>query len=109
MPNGTRLILAPRALLRVLALLLPAIVVLLVPARAEAYSWMIRHADTGCPVCQADPSGGETLTPYGRAQSDLLLRMRYDGKKSEEAEPSKASGFIGFVDLPPPLMLGGSL
>ena len=109
MPNGTRLILAPRALLRVLSLLLPVVVVLLVPARAEAYSWMIRHAYTGCPVCHADPSGGETLTPYGRAQSDLLLRMRYDGKKSEEAEPSKASGFIGFVDLPPPLMLGGSL
>lgn len=109
MPNGTRLPLAPRALLRVLSLLLPLIVVLFVPARAEAYSWMIRHAYTGCPVCHADPSGGETLTPYGRAQSDLLLRMRYDGKKAEEAEPSKASGFLWFADLPPPVMLGGSL
>jgi hypothetical protein len=107
--HGTRLPFAPRMFLRVLALLLPALVVLLVPARAEAYSWMIRHAYTGCAVCHADPSGGETLTPYGRAQSDLLLRMRYDGKKAEEAEPSSTSGFLGFVDLPPAVMLGGNV
>jgi hypothetical protein len=109
MPNGTRHLVAPRLFLRVLALLLPVLVVLLVPARAEAYSWMIRHSYTGCAVCHADPSGGETLTPYGRAQSDLLLRMRYDGKKAEEAEPSSTAGFLGFADLPPALMLGGSL
>jgi len=109
MPSGARLPLNPRLFLRVLALVLPVLFVLLVPARAEAYSWMIRHAYTGCPVCHADPSGGETLTPYGRAQSDLLLRMRYDGKKAEEAEPSSTSGYLGFINLPAQVMLGGSL
>jgi hypothetical protein len=82
--------------------------VLFAPERAEAYTWMIRHAYNGCGVCHADPSGGEVLTPYGRAQSDLLLRMRYDGKSPEEAEPGKASGFLGFLELPQSLMLGGS-
>jgi hypothetical protein len=109
MPNGERLLPAPRFLLRVLALLVPALFVLLLPARAEAYTWMIRHAYTGCQVCHADPSGGETLTAYGRAQSDLLLRMRYDGKKAEEAEPSKTSGYLGFIDLPQSVLMGGSL
>jgi hypothetical protein len=47
------------------------------PARAHAYSWMIKHGYAGCATCHADPSGGELLTRYGRAQSDLLLRMHY--------------------------------
>jgi hypothetical protein len=70
---------------------------------------MIRHGYSGCPVCHADPSGGETLTAYGRAQSDLLLRTRWDGKNPEEAEPSPASRFLWFLDTPPSLLLGGSL
>ncbi|HEX3854150.1 MAG TPA: hypothetical protein VHW01_24470, partial [Polyangiaceae bacterium] len=66
------------------------------PSRAYAYAWMIKHAYSGCPVCHADPSGGELLTAYGRAQSDLLLRMRY-GKPggSSEAQPS-SSGSSSF-------------
>jgi hypothetical protein len=83
--------------------------VLFVTKPASAYSWMIRHGYSGCPVCHADPSGGETLTAYGRAQSDLLLRMRYDGKNPEEAEPSKASGFLGFMEPSPSVLLGGSV
>jgi hypothetical protein len=98
----------PRALVRALVVLLPLVVVLFTPARAEAYTWMIRHAYNGCGVCHADPSGGETLTPYGRAQSDLLLRMRYGGKSGEVAEPSKSSGFLWFLDTPPSVMLGGN-
>jgi hypothetical protein len=82
--------------------------VLLTPSRADAYTWMIRHSYTGCGVCHADPSGGEVLTAYGRAQSDLLLRMRWDGKKADEAEPSSAAGFLGLIDLPPAVLLGGS-
>jgi hypothetical protein len=93
---------------RALFVLLPFAFVLFAPARAEAYTWMIRHAYNGCGVCHADPSGGETLTPYGRAQSDLLLRMRYDGKSPEEAEPGKASNFLGFLETPPNVMLGGN-
>jgi hypothetical protein len=62
------------------------------PSRAHAYAWMIKHAYSGCPVCHADPSGGELLTAYGRAQSDLLLRMRY-GKPggSSDSQPSSSS------------------
>jgi hypothetical protein len=104
--TGPRIV--PRAFVRALFALLPLAFVLLAPARAEAYTWMIRHAYNGCGVCHADPSGGETLTPYGRAQSDLLLRMRYDGKSPEEAEPSKVSNFLGFLETPQSVMLGGS-
>jgi hypothetical protein len=104
--TGRRVV--PRAFVRALFVLLPFAFVLFAPARAEAYTWMIRHAYNGCGVCHADPSGGEVLTPYGRAQSDLLLRMRYDGKSPEEAEPGKASNFLGFLETPPNVMLGGS-
>jgi len=45
---------------------------------------MIKHGYASCPVCHADPSGGELLTQYGRVQSDELLRMRY-GKSSSES------------------------
>ena len=98
----------PRALVRAVVVLAPLLVVLLTTARADAYTWMIRHSYGGCAVCHADPSGGEVLTLYGRAQSDLLLRMRYGGT-DEAAEPSKSSGFLGFMDLPPSVMLGGSV
>lgn len=97
-----------RGMVHALLLVVGVLLVLLTPARADAYTWMIRHSYTGCGVCHADPSGGEVLTAYGRAQSDLLLRMRWDGKKAEEAEPSSAAGFIGLVDLPANVMLGGS-
>ncbi len=83
--------------------------VLLMSQPAHAYAWMIRHGYSGCPVCHTDPSGGETLTAYGRAQSDLLLRTRWDGKNPEEAEPSKASNFLWFLETPPALALGGSV
>lgn len=98
-----------RGPLHALFLVAAVLVVLFTPARADAYTWMIRHQYSGCGVCHADPSGGEVLTAYGRAQSDLLLRMRWDGKKAEEAEPSSAAGFLGFAELPDALLLGGSL
>ncbi|HVR21361.1 MAG TPA: hypothetical protein VMS65_16725 [Polyangiaceae bacterium] len=98
----------PRVFVRAVLVLLPFVCVLLTTARADAYTWMIRHAYNGCGVCHADPSGGEVLTPYGRAQSDLLLRMRYDGKSADQVEPGKASNFLGFLETPPNVMLGGS-
>ena len=53
---------------------------------ASAYPWMIRHGYTGCTPCHTDPSGGAgALTEYGRAQSDLLLRMRY-GEATDTGE-----------------------
>ncbi len=76
-------------------------------SRASAYPWMIRHGYTGCTPCHTDPSGGAgALTEYGRAQSDLLLRMRY-GEGSDTGEADSSSGFLwGLVKLPEALRLG---
>jgi hypothetical protein len=82
--------------------------VLLTPGRADAYTWMIRHSYAGCGVCHADPSGGEVLTLYGRAQSDLLLRTHFDRTKADQGEVSSLAGFLGLFELPPSVMLGGS-
>lgn len=90
---------------------------------AFAYAWMIRHSYTACGTCHADPSGGELLTLYGRAQGDLLLRMQYGGSGSEsssdddedESKGASASerepetGFLwGLWDTPDWLLLSGS-
>jgi hypothetical protein len=84
-----------------------ALFLLLLPARADAYAWMIRHDYAGCNQCHADPSGGSLLTLYGRAQGELLLRTRY-GASEEEA--GKMAGFLfGVFDLPESLLLGGDV
>src|SRR5687768_501307 len=62
---------------------------------ARAYTWMIRHGYGGCVTCHADPSGGELLTPYGRVQGDLILRMRY-GKDTVSAAASEQSSSTSF-------------
>ena len=72
----------------------------LFPSRAHAYTWMIKHGYSSCPVCHADPSGGELLTQYGRVQSDELLRMTY-GKPSggsSHSEP-KAPRLVRNLEL----------
>lgn len=85
------------------------LVILLWPARADAYAWMIRHEYSACTQCHADPSGGSLLTLYGRAQSEVLLRTRYGGGSGEE-EPGPVSGFaFGAVKLPDELLLGGDI
>ena len=73
-----------RAFQRFLGWSLVALFVSLFPSRAHAYTWMIKHGYASCPVCHADPSGGELLTQYGRVQSDELLRMKY-GKSAESS------------------------
>jgi hypothetical protein len=81
--------------------------VIFTPGRAHAYAWMIRHDYTGCASCHVDPSGGGLLTAYGRAQSDLLLRMRYGRPNTDE--PDSSSGFLfGLVAPPEWLNVGGS-
>jgi hypothetical protein len=76
-------------------------------SRAEAYPWMIRHEYTGCSPCHADPSGGSLLTPYGRAQSELLLETRWRSG-GEDQEPSRTTGLLWGVWTPPDwLLLGG--
>ena len=73
---------------------------------AWAYSWMIRHGYTGCVTCHTDPSGAGLLTPYGRAQSDLLLRTHYSGGVPEEAGKSSGTAW-GLISPPDWLLLGG--
>lgn len=86
------------------AFLLAVLLGLLTPLGAEAYPWMIRHGYSSCTACHADPSGGGLLTPYGRAQSELLLAATY-GKTKEDVSPS--TGFlVGKVPLPDWLNLG---
>lgn len=75
---------------RWLVALLACCAVMVLTTPAHAYAWMVRHGYSGCATCHADPSGGETLTPYGRAQGDLLLRMRY-GKPSAQPEAAASS------------------
>lgn len=73
---------------------------------AHAYAWMIRHEYTNCSTCHADPSGGSLLTPYGRMQSELLLRSWYDGSKPSDRDPGTLGDFaFGLVKLPEPLLL----
>jgi hypothetical protein len=81
--------------------------VLLSSLPAAAYPWMIRHGYTGCTPCHTDPSGGAgVLAEYGRAQSDLLLRMRYG--QSSEGEADKTAGFLwGVAPLPEGVRLSG--
>lgn len=61
---------------------------------------MIRHDYTSCAMCHADPSGAGILTPYGRAQSEVLLRTTWRPPKDDE-DPAKLGGFaFGAVTLP---------
>lgn len=91
---------------RVVASLILFATILLAPALASAYPWMIRHEYTGCTPCHADPTGGGLLTEYGRAQSEILLRTRYSGKPEDEAGP--IARFAWGVPTPDWLLLGGS-
>ncbi len=76
---------------------------------AHAYPWMIRHGYTGCNACHADPSGGSLLTPYGRAQGELLLRTRY-GSELQTQDPGDIGNFLfGAVTLPDSLLLGADI
>ena len=101
----------PARLLSTLLGLIAFAILSLATSRADAYPWMIRHEYTGCAICHGDPTGGGVLTPYGRAQGDLLLRTHYSTpKKGEEAgEPSSTSGFLwGAFEPPEWLLAGGS-
>jgi hypothetical protein len=52
--------------------------------------------------CHTDPSGGAgALTEYGRAQSDLLLRMRY-GESTDSGEADNTSGLLFGLIAPVP-------
>jgi hypothetical protein len=88
-----------RLLLALAALTVGVLALVGAPREAKAYSWMIRHGYSGCITCHADPSGGELLNPYGRAQGDLLVRMRYGGTKTAQPEPAPSTDFDDFDDF----------
>jgi hypothetical protein len=88
---------------------LAALTLLLVSSEAHAYAWMIRHDYAACTQCHADPSGGGLLTPYGRAQGEILLRTPYTAR-AEDEEPGKIGNFMfGAFDLPEWLLLGADV
>ncbi len=93
--------------LRALLVLTLAALCIAWPSRAEAYPWMVRHEYSGCATCHTDPSGAGILTPYGRAQSAVLLSTRY-GHASEDEEPGPIKDFLfGAVQTPEWLLLQG--
>lgn len=96
-----------RSAVRALLGLILVSLCLLLPRRAEAYTWMIRHEYNGCTACHADPSGGGPLTEYGRAQGDTLLRMHYGSQSAEEEAPKSAGFLLGLVTPPDWLLAGG--
>jgi hypothetical protein len=49
------------------------------------------------------------LTPYGRAQSDVLLQWKLKKPTEEAQEPSPATRFLWFLDLPEVLNLSGNV
>ncbi len=99
-----------RAFVALATFALALVVTLAFTRTASAYPWMIRHGYGACTTCHLDPSGAGVLTPYGRAQGDLLLRDHYtkNGKAGPE-EASKTAGFLfGLLETPDWLLPGGS-
>jgi hypothetical protein len=96
---------APRAIVLAVCLVAGLLVPLLTTTNAAAYTWMIRHGYTGCTPCHTDPSGGGPLTPYGRAQGELLMQSRY-GEASEEASPLSGLAW-GQLQTSDAIRLGG--
>jgi hypothetical protein len=73
--------------------------VFLVTSPAHAYNWMIKHGYGGCPICHADPTGGELLTKYGRDMGDQFLRMRYGESGGASDSGSAGTDFDDFDDF----------
>ena len=80
-------------------------VAVLYPRPARAYAWMVRHGYTTCATCHVDPSGSGVLTPYGRAQGEILLQARWGKPGTEEASP--AANFLWNALRTPDWLLGG--
>lgn len=93
-------------------LALAAFALLLFTSRgAHAFAWTIRHGYNQCAPCHVDPSGGGTLTRYGRGVADEAMRTRWffdRGEEGDEGAPTAAFLF-GAVKLPKQLMLQGDV
>ena len=66
---------------------------------------MIKHGFSKCGSCHTDPSGGETLTAFGRYQSEHLLTM---GGADIEEDSTGSRFLFGAVKEPKNVNLGGS-
>lgn len=95
----------PLRAFRVLVLAL-GLLVLLAPARASAYPWMIRHGYAACVPCHNDPSGSGPLTAYGRVIGDSLLTMPLGAPSSDD---TGAKSFFGLVPTPEWFQFGGDV
>lgn len=79
-----------------------------VSAPAWAFPWMVKKSYGSCAACHVDPSGSGQLTPYGRAQADVLVRWRTSPRGDDEEVPPSAN-FLWFIELPEVLNLSGNL
>ncbi|HYQ03187.1 MAG TPA: hypothetical protein VER96_31150 [Polyangiaceae bacterium] len=95
----------PLRALRVLVLAL-GLFVLLVPSRASAYPWMIKHGYPACVPCHTDPSGSGPLTAYGRVIGDSLLTTPLGGPAQGDAKPGS---YFGLLPTPDWLQFGGDV
>ena len=80
---------------------------LLVALPAWAFPWMVKHSYGSCATCHVDPSGSGQLSPYGRAQADVLVRWRTQPRKDEEEVP-KSANFLWLIELPEVINLSGN-
>ncbi len=76
--------------------------------RANAYPWMVRHGYTQCATCHADPAGGGLLNSYGRAQGEILMRMRYGSPPTHEPTRTAEPVWGLLPELPRGLLVGGA-
>jgi hypothetical protein len=84
------------------------LVVCLLPQRAEAYPWFVRHGYRQCTPCHADPSGSGPLTVYGRMMGEAVLRTNY-ASGDDDSEDASAGNFLWGVELPSSVLLGGDV
>ena len=85
-------------------------IALLAGAPAFAFPWMVKHNYGACAACHVDPSGSGQLTPYGRAQADVLVRWKVEQPpKGKEQEVPPSANFLWFLELPDSVNLSGNL
>jgi hypothetical protein len=71
---------------------------------------MVKHNYGSCAACHVDPSGGGQLTPYGRAQADVLVQWKTDRPPpDQEQEVPPTANFLWFWELPDFVNLSGNL
>jgi hypothetical protein len=82
----------------------------LAAAPASAFPWMVKHNYGACASCHVDPSGAGQLTPYGRAQADVLVRWKVtQPPKGTEQEVPPSANFLWFLELPDWVNLSANL